>query len=384
MHHTTDDHTSKPIIIVGGGIGGLSAAIALRRAGFEALVYERAPELGEVGAGISMWPNASRVLRRWGVLDDVAARGFVFTVGDVRRWDGRVLQRMRLPPTDAPLVLIHRAELHAALAAALPPWAVQTGAEFQRYEETADGVRAFFDGFGEVEGAALVGADGLRSAVRGQLLGDGPPVYRGYPVWRGVARADFPEVDMLTETLAAGMRFGIVPIGGGRVAWWATANEPEGAEDGPSRRAKLLRLFGRWHRPIPRLIETTPEGEILKNDTCDRPPARGWSRGRVTLLGDAAHPTTPNFGQGGCMAIEDACVLAVCLAGRPDDLPAALRDFEERRHGRTAAITRQSLLYGRIGQWANPVAVRLREIMFRVTPTAATNLTIRRMLAFEA
>ncbi|HEU4455844.1 MAG TPA: FAD-dependent monooxygenase [Longimicrobium sp.] len=377
--------TSKPIIIVGGGIGGLSAAIALRRAGYDAQVFERAPELREVGAGISIWPNASRLLRRWAVLDDVVRRGFVFTRGEVRRPDGRLLQRMRFRPTDAPHVLIHRADLHAALAAALPPWAIHTGAEFESFAETADGVRARFGGVGEVDGEALVGADGIRSAVRAQVLGDGPPVYRGYPVWRGVARVDGGDaVDWLGETIGAGRRFGIVPIGGGRVAWWATANEARDADDGPDRRARLRRLFGDWHRPIPALIEATREEEILKNGTFDRPPVRGWGRGRVILLGDAAHPTTPNFGQGGCLAIEDAAVLAASLVACPDDLPAALRDFERRRYRRTTWITRQSLHYGRIAQWANPLAVAMREALFRLTPSAATDYTLRRMFAFQA
>jgi len=377
--------TSKPIIIVGGGIGGLSAAIALRRAGYDAQVFERAPELREVGAGISIWPNASRLLRRWAVLGEVARRGFVFTRGEIRRPDGSILQRMRFGASDAPHVLIHRAELHAALAAALPPWVIHTGAGFERFDQTADGVRARFGGLGEVEGDALIGADGIRSAVRAQVLGDGPPVYRGYPVWRGVARVeDGDAADSLTETIGAGLRFGVVPIGGGRVAWWATANEPEYADDGPDRRARLLRLFGAWHRPIPRLIEATPEEEILKNGTFDRPPVRGWGRGRVTLLGDAAHPTTPSFGQGGCMAIEDAAVLAAALVAHADHLPAALRHFERRRYRRTTWITRQSLQYGRIAQWANPLAVAAREALFRLTPAAATDLTFRRMFAFEA
>ena len=377
-----DDDTSRPVVIVGGGIGGLSAAIALRRAGVEALVYERAPELGEVGAGISLWPNATRVLRRWGVLDDVARRGFVFRRGEIRTAKGEVLQRMGLPRSDAPLVLIHRAELHAALAAALPPWAVTLGAELRGYDEAGGVVRAHFDGLGAVEARALVGADGLRSAVRAQLLGDGAPVYRGYSVCRGVARVDDADAyDALTESLGAGLRFGVVPIGGGRVAWWAAVSEPEGADDG-DRKAKLLRLFGGWHAPVPRLIEATPADEILRNDTYDRPPVRGWGRGLVTLLGDAAHPTTPNFGQGGCMAIEDAAVLAAALAAT-EDVPAALRDFEARRYRRTTWITRQSLRYGRLAQTASPLGARLRDLLFRLAPQSVTDGTLRRMLAFE-
>ncbi|HEX6042706.1 FAD-dependent monooxygenase [Longimicrobium sp.] len=373
-----------PAIVVGGGIGGLSAAIALRRAGIQAEVHERAPELREVGAGISLWPNATRQLRAWGLLDEVLRRGFRLAAGDLRDPRGRVLTRMSLPPADAPSVLIHRADLHAVLADALPPWAVRTGAEFRALRETAEGVEADFGDGGTETGRFLVGADGLWSAVRRQLLDDGEPVYRGYPVWRGVAPAGSAEWPGLTETLGRGLRFGIVPIGGGRVAWWATANEPEHADDGTEgRKARLLRLFGDWHDPIPQLIQATPDGEILKNGTYDRPPVRRWGRGRVTLLGDAAHPTTPNFGQGGCMAIEDAAVLARCLA-RTDDVPAALRAFEAQRYRRTAWITRESLRYGRVAQWQRAGAVRLRETLFRLTPPSLTSATLARMFAFEA
>ncbi|HLL82544.1 MAG TPA: FAD-dependent monooxygenase [Longimicrobium sp.] len=374
---------TRPIIIAGGGIGGLSAAIALRRAGFEAQVFERAPELREVGAGISLWPNATRQLRRWGVLAEVVRRGFVFHEGAFRSRDGRVLMRIRFGGQDAPCVLIHRAALHSALAGALPPWAVTTGATAEDFTDAGDHVRVHFAGLGEVEGAALVGADGLRSAVRRRLLDDGEPVYRGYPVWRGVAEGDFPEAAELTESLGAGLRFGIVPIGEGRVAWWATANEPEGSADGgEGAKAKLLRLFGEWHEPIPRLLEATPADAILKNDSYDRPPVRGWSRGRVTLLGDAAHPTTPNMGQGGCMAIEDGAVLADALVRNPE-IPDALRDFAQRRFRRVARIVRQSLQYGQLAQWERPAAVRLRDALFRLTPDAVTALAMRGTFAFD-
>ncbi|MBW3571883.1 MAG: FAD-dependent monooxygenase, partial [Gemmatimonadetes bacterium] len=340
--------------------------------------------LREVGAGISLWPNATRQLRRWGLLDEILRRGFRFVDGEMRTSRGAVLATMPLPPADAPAVLIHRADLHAVLADALPPWAVRTGAEFRGLSESAHGVEADFGEAGTVEGPFLVGADGLWSAVRRQVLRDGDPIYRGYPVWRGVAPAGAVEWPTLTETMGRGQRFGIVPIGGGRIAWWATANEPDGADDGPQgRKARLLRLFAAWHRPIPQLIEATPDAEILKNGTFDRPPVRRWGRGRATLLGDAAHPTTPNLGQGGCMAIEDAAVLARSLC-ETDDVQAALRAFERRRFRRTAWITRESLRYGQMAQWQHAAAVRIRELLLASIPAAVTRATMRRMIAFDA
>lgn len=373
------------VLVVGGGIGGLSAAIALRRVGVEAEVFERAPALREVGAGISIWPNATRILREWGVLDALVARGFVLRRGAILSPSGRRLQAMPFPETDAPHLLVHRADLQATLADALPPWVLHTGAEFQSVREADGQVRAVFAGLGDARGDALVGADGLRSAVRAALLGDGPPTYRGYTVWRGVARlgAEAGEMRELTETLGRGLRFGVVPVGGGRVSWWASANEPAGSSDAPEGpRAKLLRLFGRWHQPIPRLLDATPDAEIIKGDVCDRPPTRRWGRGRVTLLGDAAHPTTPNFGQGGCMAIEDAAALARSVTRHDGDLAAAFRAFERMRRRRTAQITRQSRLYGWVGQWEGSAAGALRAALFRLTGPLG-QATLGRLFAYR-
>lgn len=376
VQRTRSDHASElggrgapRMLVVGGGIGGLSTAIALRRAGVEAEVFERAPELREVGAGISIWPNATRILREWGVLDALVARGFVLRRGAILSPSGRLLQAMPFPEMDAPHLLVHRAELQTTLAEALPPWVLHLGAEFRSVGEADGQVRATFAGLGDAAGDALVGADGLRSAVRAALLGDGPPTYRGYTVWRGVARLgeEAGEIQELTETLGSGLRFGVVPVGGGRVSWWASANEPAGSSDAPEgARARLLRLFGRWHRPIPRLLEATPEAEIIKGDVCDRAPTRRWGRGRVTLLGDAAHPTTPNFGQGGCMAIEDAAALARSVARHDGDLATAFRAFERVRYRRTAEITWQSRLYGWVGQWEGSAAAARRTTLFRV------------------
>ncbi len=375
------------VVVAGGGIGGLSAAIALRRAGVDATVYERAPELREVGAGISLWPNATRILREWGVLDPLLRRGVQVEAGEMLRADGRVLHRFSVGALDAPLLLVHRADLHAALADALPPWAVQTGYELDGFDDDGPSVVARFRGGPTAEGDALVGADGLRSATRAALLGDGPPVYRGYPVWRGVARMDLPagRERVLTETLGRGMRAGVVPVGEGRVAWWVTANEPAATPDGAdaeAARARLLSLVRGWHFPVPALVEATPADQILKSDTFDRPPVRRWGRGRVTLLGDAAHPTTPNLGQGGCMAIEDAAVLARCFANT-DGVVAALRAFERARSGRTALVTRQSLWYGAMAQAQAAPAVAVRDLVFRLTPGWVSTMTLRKMAAWR-
>ncbi|MET0622200.1 MAG: FAD-dependent monooxygenase, partial [Pyrinomonadaceae bacterium] len=331
------------IVIVGGGIGGLAAALALRREGFEPSVYEQAPELLEVGAGIAVWPNAFRALERLGLGGEVLARA-----GRIERalWlgrDGTPYKHFAFPETGSPAVALRRADLQTVLRAALPADSLHLGETFEEFKEFADGggeVVARFEGGAEVVCDVLVGADGLHSRVRSQVLGASEPVYRGYSVWRGVTRlAGAPLADgTALEVYGEGRRFGVGPLGLGRTGWWATANEPEGTTEPPAEHAsKLSRLFAGWCAPVTELIEATPSESILRNAAYDRPAAVRWGAGRVTLLGDAIHPMTPNLGQGGCMAVEDAAVLARCLA-RYEDPRAALRAYESRRRARAAGI----------------------------------------------
>lgn len=410
------DNARMRIVIVGGGIGGLSAALALRREGFEPEVFEQAPALLEVGAAIAVWPNAMRVLRRLGVADAVASRGGLLRHA---RWLGRggeVYNHFPFPDEDLPGVALHRADLQGALLRALPADSIHLGKTFERFTQgrddarahndevhahdgevstradevrthtRGDEVRASFAGDDEVACDVLVAADGLHSRARAQLVGDGAPVYRGYAVWRGIARLRHEALlpDTASEIYGSGRRFGVGPVGLGRTGWWATANEPEGAAEVPSEhRKKLLKLFEGWRAPVRELIEATPSETILRNATYDRPAAHSWGEGRVTLLGDAAHPLTPNFGQGGCMAIEDAAVLARCLS-KYGDAARALRAYEAHRRTRTARVARYSLLYGAVGQWQSPAAVRLRARLLSSVPESVGRRLLRLIFDYDA
>ena len=170
-----------------------------------------------------------------------------------------------------------------------------------------------------IAGDLLVGADGLHSVVRRHVLGDGPPRYAGETIFRGIADLALPRPEICRELFGAGRRAAYYELGGGRVYWWATAPLPAGTEvPRAGRRAYLLEAFAGWAFDLPDVLAATPDDRILQNDIYDRPPARRWHRGRVVLLGDAAHPTTPNLGQGACMAIEDAVVLARALVEARD------------------------------------------------------------------
>lgn len=385
-HQIEETTHCGPILVAGGGIGGLAAGIALRRAGFDVEVFERAPELREIGSGIAIAPNGVLALRRIGLDHAMVAAGVVAETLDLRAADGGLLARLRprdlAPEIDAPFVCIHRGTLQSVLLAALGRERVRTGCEAIGYEAHADRVTLLLRGGGRIDGAVLVGADGLRSSVRSQLAGHREPLYAGYTAWRAVTPEGFaPRPTSTSETWGRGHRFGLVPLERDRVYWYATANDPPGERDGPGLRERLLRTFRTWHAPIAEVIAATAEEEILRTDILHRRPLRRWSDGRVTLLGDAAHPMTPNLGQGACLALEDAVVLAECLEEVSEPI-AALRLYADRRRRRARLIAPRALHLGWIGQWQGGLACRLRDFIVRATPGGFNRWQMRQLFRF--
>jgi 2-polyprenyl-6-methoxyphenol hydroxylase-like FAD-dependent oxidoreductase len=375
---------SKKIGIIGGGIGGIATALALRQVGVDAVVYEKAPQLQEVGAGMMLWPNATRVLRELGLLESVVTQSGPNTNFLVRASSGKILMNIALGQFDVPAVCIRRADLLAILLGALPSDCVRLGCELDRLEQSSDGVRLHFKGGCTEEHDAVIGADGIRSRVRAELFGTSDPIYRGYTVWRGLTRYDGSAVTpgSNSESWGTGKRFGILNTGHGRFTWYATANVPSNHLDAPrGRKFELQQMFAGWHEPIAEFLDATDEDKILKHGARDCAPLRRWGHGMVTLLGDAAHPCTPNLGQGGCMALEDALVLAKCVESEPI-LMAALRRYESLRHQRTRHIQERSLLMGRIGQWQNPWFVMGRRVVTRMLPARLFERNLRRVYAY--
>ena len=351
------------IAIVGGGIGGLTAALALRKYGFEPEVFEQAPALLDVGAAIAIWPNAMRVLDGLNLADQILEHAGVM---DEIRWldqHGRLINRVSIKDHRYPAVALHRADLQHILLTALPQSSIHLDKTLVKHEQRGEKMIATFDDGNSIESDFLIGADGIHSRMRSQLLNDNDPVFRGYTVWRGIS----PTVPNSIPPAAAielhgrGQRFGLGPVGKGRLGWWATANTAN-TDD-------LLHLFDGWYRPVLQLIESTPPSSILKTGAFDRPATRTWGRGRMTLLGDAIHPTTPNLGQGGCLAMEDAMVLARCFEkyGATEE---ALRKYERARHKRTSTVSIYSRYYGVIGQWENVWARSLRRTALALVPEA--------------
>lgn len=365
--------TISRAIIIGAGIGGLCTAIALQRMGVSVEIYEQAPQARAAGAGLTLWPNAMRAMRDLGVasrLDD----HLIEVSGAIRRWDGVTLSQTDYAQIkdryDAPTIAIHRVDLmHALLDALNTP--VIFGKRLTRYEQDATHITAIFDDDTRAEADLLVGADGIHSVVRSQMLPRSKPRYSGYPAWRAVVNFDHARVDgMWGETWGRGARFGLVPISQGRVYWFATANRA--ANTPPAdHRATLQALFGNWHSPIPDLIAATSDDELLYNDIMEIDPLSTWRDGRAVLLGDAAHAMTPNMGQGACQAIEDAAALARAMQTQAD-LPAALAAYESQRLPHTRRVLLQSRTIGRVGQMSQPLLVTVRDALMRRIPASAT------------
>ena len=365
------------IAIIGGGIGGLTTAIALRQFGFEAEVYEQAPELLDVGAAIAIWPNAMRVLERLDVVDKILDKAGVM---EEIRWldqNGRLINKVSISDR-SPAVALHRADLQHILAQVLPRSALHLACTLLSYTNRGDKMIATFSNDRSVEADFLIGADGIHSRVRAQFINDGDPVFRGYTVWRGISPSIPAAIPPATaiEIHGRGKRFGIGPVGLGRVGWWASANTIADTNE-------LMHLFDRWYRPVLELIEATPSSSILKTGAFDRESNKNGGSGRMTLLGDAIHPTTPNLGQGGCLAMEDAMVLTRCFE-KYGATEQALRRYERCRYRRTTAVSRYSRYYGSVGQWENVWARAFRRATLALVPEALAHRLMQIVFDYDA
>ncbi|MEU8082017.1 FAD-dependent oxidoreductase [Micromonospora sp. NPDC049101] len=362
-------------VVVGGGIGGLSAALALHRRGWRVTVLERAAELREVGAGLSLMANAVRGLDALGLGPALRRGGHGEAPGGIRdrhgRWLSRVDAAEMIRQLGTTALGVHRATLHRTLREALPASWLHTDAKVEHVESGPDHAEVRYqrpDGPHTLEADLVVGADGLRSRVRAQLWPRHPgPVYAGSTTWR--AAIAFPHPIPAAITWGPGAEFGMVPIGDGQLYWYGALNAPPGGR-APDELAILREHFGDWHAPIPALLAATPPDVVLRNDIHHLPvPLPSYVCGRVALLGDAAHPMTPNLGQGAGQAIEDAVVLGAVCADGAGGVPAALAAYDRQRRGRSQSVARASHVAGRLGQQLhNPIAFAARNTALRITP----------------
>ena len=363
-------------LVIGAGIGGLATAQALLQLGHRVRMYEAAAELREIGAGVVLGANAMRALDELGLHAAVQPVGTPLTTVRLLDEHGRVLNRADTSGFTERLgydnLAVHRADLQRELLRALPPGVVQLGHRLARFEQTTTHVTAFFENGEQATAEALVAADGIRSRVRRQLLPASQPRYAGYTCWRAVVHVDAPGLPTSgsSETWGRAGRFGLVPVAAGRLYWFACLNSPEANNPifRAYRVADLQRQFAGFHAPILQVLAATTDADLLWGDLFDLAPLASLAFGRVLLLGDAGHATTPNLGQGAGMAVEDAAVLARCLRRAPADLPAAFRSFDRQRRPRTRRIVEQSRQLGMLAQFTPPWLAPLRNAALAAVP----------------
>jgi 2-polyprenyl-6-methoxyphenol hydroxylase-like FAD-dependent oxidoreductase len=352
----------RTAIVVGAGIGGLAAAVALEQKGWRVTVLERDPELRPLGAGLSIWPNGVKALRALGLGRIADDRDVPPSGGALRRADGSVLAEFDPAAIEArfeaPLVGVHRRDLQEGLAGA-----IGAAPRFDATAESVDGSTVLLAGGECLDADLVVGADGLRSAVRESLLGPEDPVDSGIVAFRGVVphRGAVPAGEMWGEGCVAGL----LPLSGERVYWYVAYHGELEDRDELGRRAE------QFADPIPSLVRATGPDELLAHRLYDRPSAGSWRRGPATLVGDAAHPMLPFLGQGACSALEDAVALAAALDEAGGDVPTGLDLYERQRIERTKRLVTRSRSAARVALARSPMRRRVRDFLVRSVPDSA-------------
>ncbi|WNF24679.1 FAD-dependent monooxygenase [Mesobacillus jeotgali] len=371
----TLDNTDTAII--GAGIGGLSAAIALQQIGQKVKVYERASELKEMGAGIVLSANAIKALEKLGVADQVRQAGSPVKKAEIRTPDGKLLVNMPVHKQAERYgtysYLIYRPYLQRILYEKLEPDTVKHDKKFIVLEQDSEYITSMFEDGEALKSKIVIGADGVHSRVRQNIFEDTPLRYSGFTAFRGITCFEdnrFPaELGGGFEAWGKGKRFGFSHLGKGRVFWFAAINAPQGTLlAAKNKKQVVLENFKSWWGQIPDVIESTDEENILVHEIFDRKTIKKWHKGRVTLLGDAAHPMLPNLGQGGAQAMEDALMLARYLKRFPQDVEKALSHYEQVRIPRVDEIVGGSRMMARMMQLENPLAIKARNQLLRKMP----------------
>jgi 2-polyprenyl-6-methoxyphenol hydroxylase-like FAD-dependent oxidoreductase len=373
------------ILVCGGGVGGLTSAIALQMQGFEVQLYESASHFAPVGAGITLAYNAMQVMRRLGLEPALVGAGHPLRKAVICDRHLRTLSANGLEELEqefgVPFIGIPRYALHDALLSVLPYDNLHLGKAVQRYSTTESGAMAHFSDGSTAEGDLLICADGLHSAGRKQMFPSIEPCYAGQTSWRGMLSADTVpfEPHQAVEAWGPGTRFGALQVSSDFLYWFAVEASKPGLKPShdPQHKDDVRRMMMPYHSTLRAIVDHTPPEQILRTDIWDLPALPVWHQGRIVLLGDAAHASTPNLGQGAAQAIEDAYCLALCLAKFTRE--EALSNYWQWRHQKAEWVVTASRRIGWVGGWRHPLAARTRDLLLRLTPASRTAETLRQI-----
>jgi 2-polyprenyl-6-methoxyphenol hydroxylase-like FAD-dependent oxidoreductase len=367
---------SAPFLISGGGIGGLIAAYSLAQQGFPVRLFEQSPEFREVGAGIQLGPNIFRVLEKVGLKDAILADAHVPPAQEMRdALTGKLITRIPLDAefskrfNNQPYAVTHRADIHGTFLKACQSSnlvTLETSRRVTGFTQNANGVTVTLENGETVEGRALIGCDGMWSTIRETVVGDGKPRVSGHIAYRAVLkREDVPEDLWRPDVILwAGPRTHFVhyPLRRGELYNLVAVFHSDRYEEGWDAEGSKDLLWQHFKGQVPQVLRMLERIETWRMWVlCDREPVKNWTDGRVTLLGDAAHPMLQYLAQGACMATEDAVILAEKVAARPDNLPAAFEQYQQDRYLRTGRVQIMARVYGEFYH-ARGVAAELRDM----------------------
>lgn len=375
-----------PFLIIGGGIAGLTFAIGLRKNGIDALIAEAAPEFKPVGAGLVLAANAMKAYRLLGMNETITDAGNAINHFDILDHTGKLITSTAMDAVGdgTPNVAIHRAALHQVLVNELNPENIVNDFRSKEISIVGDKYEVTFENGRSITCEYLISAEGIHSVVRDWAFPGAQLRYSGYTCWRGISDiVKGVPFDKATETWGPSGRFGIVPVGDGKVYWFAVKNGPENSEKLRSyNKADLIKAFTDYHAPVSQLIHHTHPETIIFNDIIDLKPIPRYAKGNMVLIGDAAHATTPNMGQGACQAIEDAVILAECIKSQLT-VAKAFETFERKRLRRTHQIVNRSWTLGKIGQLENRGLIKVRNLLLRSMPSSVSKKNIEKVYDFK-
>ncbi len=362
----------KTIAISGGGIAGLSAAIALRQAGYNPVIFESVPSLKTMGAGLALAANALKAFDYLGVGQDIVRHGRKLSSFVIYDEKGKVITRndsLRISEKyGLDNLTIHRADLHKVLLSRLDKSALFFDKKAVDFESSGDKIMLKFEDGSFFETDYLIVADGIHSPLRKKLLPDSEPRFAGYTCWRAVIENCESDIKQASETWGTAGRFGIVPLANNKIYWFACINTTRNNETLKKYTIEdLQRHFGDFHAPIPAILKKTRNEQLIWNDIIDLKPIERYAFGNILFIGDAAHATTPNMGQGASQAVEDAAFLLSELR-KTGDFGSAFRNFETRRLERTHYITNKSWKIGKAAQLENKCLASIRNAVIRMLP----------------
>jgi len=364
----------QEVSIIGGGIAGLAIAIALEKHGINPAIYESAQEMKPVGAGIALAFNAMKACKSLGVYEDVRPLGKSIEKALITNHKGKVLSSFtyanHLDILGDVTVALHRWDLQEGLKKALHSTQIKLGKHAIDFIVNSNKVETNFEDGTKSISDFVIACDGIHSVFRKKLIPKSNPKYSGYTCWRGIGilPETYPWKGSMIESWGPGQRLGIVPLTHNRVYWFAVKNAPEKDQlMKESKKEDILSFFDSWNKDMLRVIETTPDENIILSDISDIDPITNFAFDNILLVGDAAHATTPNLGQGGCQAIVDAAILDKCLEKEPS-LDKAFRIFEEKRIEKTRKVILNSRKFGKLAQLENGMGIAFRNFVVGLVP----------------